>query len=310
MSGNHRKSSGAGLERSCDELSGDWMRASGPENGVELLEARFQGSAYRKHRHDTYAICLTVQGVQAFDYRGSRAVSLPGQVAVLHPDEVHDGNAGSDEGFGYRQVYIEPALIFDAVRDLSGRPRALPFVREPVVNNRKLASAVSDAFDAARDPLALDSLILRLAEGLLETESSREQASVSRHLDVTAVQRACEFLDAEKTRVVRSEELESVSGLSRYDLARQFRLMCGTSPYRYLLLRRLDSARLRIIHGVPLSDVAFDTGFADQAHFTRVFKSAFGLTPSQYRALRRLRRSAHGSETSRQRHRGIRESGD
>ena len=35
-----------------------------------------------------------------------------------------------------------------------------------------------------------------------------------------------------------------------------------------------------------LVDVACEAGFADQAHFTRVFRSAFGLTPARYRALR------------------------
>ena len=86
--------------------------------------------------------------------------------------------------------------------------------------------------------------------------------------------------------LVRSAELESVTGLTRYDLARQFRHMFGTSPYRYLLMRRLDFARELIHQQRSLVDVACDAGFADQAHFTRVFRSAFGLTPARYRALR------------------------
>jgi AraC-like DNA-binding protein len=89
---------------------------------------------------------------------------------------------------------------------------------------------------------------------------------------------------------VRSAELESVAGLSRYDLARQFRLMVGTSPHRHLLMRRLDLARELLHRERRLVDVACDAGFADQAHFTRVFKSAFGLTPARYRALRAARR--------------------
>jgi AraC-like DNA-binding protein len=61
--------------------------------------------------------------------------------------------------------------------------------------------------------------------------------------------------------------------------------MLGTSPYRYLLLRRLDLAREGIRRWRPLAEVACDTGFADQAHFTRAFRSAFGVTPGRYRAL-------------------------
>jgi AraC-like DNA-binding protein len=92
-------------------------------------------------------------------------------------------------------------------------------------------------------------------------------------------------VDAEKTRVVRSAELEAVTGLTHYDLARQFRLLCGTSPYRYLLTRRLEFAREQIARRRPLSEVAFDAGFADQVHFSRLFKATLGLTPARYRAL-------------------------
>ncbi len=94
-----------------------------------------------------------------------------------------------------------------------------------------------------------------------------------------------EFLDAEKARVVRSSELEAITGLSRYDLARQFRIMFGTSPYRYLLMRRMDDARERLRRDRRLVEIAHDAGFADQAHFTRAFKSTFGLTPARYRLL-------------------------
>lgn len=283
---NRRRSSGVGLERSCSASTADWLRSTGPEHGVEFLEAWFQGPAYHKHRHDTYASCLTTRGVQGFDYRGTGEISLPGQVVVLHPDELHDGHAGTEAGFGYRQLYVEPALIFEAVQVLRGRPCSLPFVRSPVVLNAKLSAAITEAFAGGREPRAIDSLVVQLAEGLLEADPSCMRVPIPRHLDVAALQRARQFLDAEKTRVGRSAELEAVTGLTRYELARQFGVMCGSSPYRYLLMRRLDCAREQLTWSRSLAEVAFDAGFADQAHFSRKFKAAFGLTPARYRALR------------------------
>jgi AraC-like DNA-binding protein len=294
MAGKRSGSGGAGLERSCDDLSRDWIRQTEPADGVELLEAWFHGPAYRKHRHDTYAIALTNRGVQAFDYRGAGYISLPGDVVVLHPDELHDGNAGSEAGFGYRLLYVEPSLIFAAVRTLAGHRAALPFVRQPVMRNPTLREAIQVAFADDREPLATDDLVLLLAEGLLEADNSQARAPVPHHLDLVAVERARQFLDAEKTRVVRSWELEEISGLNRYDLARQFRAVVGTSPYRYALMRRLFAARGQLSPQRSLAEVAFTAGFADQSHFTRMFTAAFGITPARYAALRGGRRTEDG----------------
>jgi AraC-like DNA-binding protein len=261
------------------------MRHTAAGGGVELFQAWFQGPAYRRHRHDTYAISLTESGVLAFTYRGSAHFSTPGHVVVLHPDEHHDGNAGSESGFGYSQLYVEPAVIFDAVRLLSGHRATLPFVPRPVANYPKLASAVLAAFADHREPLAIDDVILQLAEGLLEADPISKRAQGSRHLDVAAVARARHFLESETARVVRSVELEAITGLTRYDLARQFRAVVGTSPYRYALMRRLDLARAQIAQRRPLVEVALEAGFADQAHFTRMFTATYGITPARYRAL-------------------------
>ena len=279
------RSGGEGLERSCKGAVAGWLASSTRVEGVELFRGSLTGEVYQKHRHDTYAVGVTDRGVQVFDYRGSARVSTRGQVVVLYPDEAHDGRAGTADGFGYRIIYIEPAYLSEALRAVRGRPYPLPFVSEPVLVNARLSRAVEEAFRAPLESLSVDSLIVELTEGLMAAERDGRPAASPR-VDVSAVERARQFLDAERTRVVHSSELESITGLTRYDLARQFRVMFGTSPHRYLLMRRLAFARDRIHQQCPLVDVACEAGFADQAHFTRAFKSAFGLTPARYRALR------------------------
>ena len=251
------------------------------------MQAWFGGRAYDRHRHDTYAISVTEAGVQTFDYRGRVERATPGEVVVLHPDEMHDGRPGTEAGFGYRIVYVEPTRIAAAVRAIRGRSVPLPFVRHPVSRNPTLAKAVTAAFRLAPESLALDALVLRLAEGLVaEARAGGAAGPTSARLDHAALERARAHLDGRHT-IVRSAELEAVTGLDRYELARQFRATYGTSPYRYSLMRRLDFARGQLGHGAPLADVALDAGFVDQAHFTRMFRSAFGLTPGRYLGLRR-----------------------
>jgi len=74
-------------------------------------------------------------------------------------------------------------------------------------------------------------------------------------------------------------ELEQATGHDRWQLSRDFRAMFGSSPYRYLTLRRLEKARGLLIQGRPGAQVAAICGFADQSHFGRQFRKAYGLAP-------------------------------
>lgn len=265
------------IERSC----GDWVRRGPRGEGVEVLQAWFAGAAYDRHRHDTYAIGVTDSGVQCFGYRGASHASTPGEVLVLHPDEPHDGHAGTTLGFGYRILYVEPPRVSQALRAATGRVCALPFVRRPVLRNPRLARAIDAAFQAEAAPLATDDVVLRLSEALLEEAGGHTR---SPKVDDRAVDRARQVLDGALGRVVHASELEAASGLSRFELARQFRARLGTSPYRYSLMRRLEWVRDRL-GAQPVVDLALQAGFSDQAHLMRQFKRAFGVTPGRYARL-------------------------
>jgi AraC-like DNA-binding protein len=279
---------GPGLERPCGPA--EWVDAARPVDGVELFRARLRGRPFSRHRHDVYAIGVTEEGVQAFDYRGTVERSLPGQVFVLHPDEVHDGRAEGSSWFGYRQIYVNPDRIAPAVAALTGRPTPLPFA-PPVTDDPVLARVVRTAFAHAPEPLALDALVLRLAAGLLRSSAAGPASALSCRVDLPAVERGRDFLRSRLT-VVQSSEVEAVTGLDRYQFARQFHAVYGTSPYRYSVMRRLDVARDWLRDPRPLAQTALEAGFADQAHFTRAFKAAFGMTPGRYLKLCAARTSA------------------
>jgi len=188
------------LERSCIASEGkrDWFRVAPDTCGLLRVEADLDQFRYAPHRHDTYAIGITLAGVQSFNYRRARRDCLPGHVIVLHPDEMHDGQAGTEQGFRYRMVYLEPIEIQQA---LAGRATSLPFMRDGHAKDRHLHRAVLDAIEDLDRPVAAlerTDIVLSIADALLKLDpkAARPLSSAAQFRSRAAV-RARELLEAE-----------------------------------------------------------------------------------------------------------------
>lgn len=268
------------LERSCERRR-DAIRFGAGAPGLERAEVYLSTCSFEPHRHDTYAIGLTTSGVQTFRYRGTRRVSLPGQLQILHPDETHDGAAGTDEGFGYRVLYIAPELIHDA---LAGG--ALPFVSDPVQTptraTRWLVALLAEGDNPVSD-LGRVEIAATVADVLRALSSRHEGRRIP--IETRAVELARDYLAAKASEQTSASTLEEITGTDRFTLARHFRRAFGTSPDRYRTMRRLELARAAIASELPLAQAAAYAGFADQSHMTRQFKRTYGLTPARWRRL-------------------------
>ena len=99
-------------------------------------------------------------------------------------------------------------------------------------------------------------------------------------LSSAARRRALELIDARLDARLTVDMLAREVGLSPAHFARAFKETMGRAPHQYLLWLRLERARrLLELCGADLSGIAQRTGFADQAHFTRLFKRAYHVTP-------------------------------
>lgn len=246
---------------------------------IHRIEAYFAGAGYAPHRHDTYTIGITLAGVQSFDYRGETRHSLPGGMVVLHPDELHDGRAGTDAGFRYRTIYIEPSLIQSA---LGGK--SLPFIDSGMSSDPRLFNAVLPLLEEYDHPLealeyqdALYDLAMALYETNLHASGGGDRAI--KLFNYNAAQLARQYIHERLEDGISLEDLEEITGHDRWQLSRDFRTLFGTSPHRYLMMRRLDKARSLMLAGHSIADAAFSSAFADQSHFTRHFKKTYGMTP-------------------------------
>lgn len=225
----------------------NWMtRAPSQHHQFERIEAFFSNHSYKPHRHDTYAIGQTLSGVQNFHYRGALQHSLAGMTMVLHPDEQHDGEAGTTAGYHYRMIYIEPALIQSI---LQGKP--LPFIQQGLSQDPRLFQATQNLLlHKHLDTLEEEDALFDLATRLCEVSDSKLQNTKT--FDYRAAETAREYILAYPQENLSLKDLEQQTDRDRWSLSRDFRLLFGTSPHRYMTMRRLESVKAYLSQGESL----------------------------------------------------------
>jgi transcriptional regulator GlxA family with amidase domain len=111
-----------------------------------------------------------------------------------------------------------------------------------------------------------------------------QQAHACRTLQAhPALQRALDIIERRLGDKLSLQDIADAACMSRFHLARLFRLRLGCSPMRYLQRSRLVRAQRLLREGaLPICAIAAATGFADQSHLTRALRRATGLTPRRY----------------------------
>ena len=101
------------------------------------------------------------------------------------------------------------------------------------------------------------------------------------------VRRAIDYIESNFDSDISLLEISSAAGLSPTQLTGIFRRQIGTTPYSYVVNRRVARAvQLLRTTDMPIAHVALNAGFADQQHLTRVLRARHKHTPRQVRLAR------------------------
>lgn len=125
-----------------------------------------------------------------------------------------------------------------------------------------------------------DGLTLALLGALFQKRNIRDTSGLS-PLQLRLV---LDFIHEHLHASVPLHDLAQLVDLSPSQFARLFKRSTGVSPHRYHLQTRIGKAQeLLLTKGRSLAAIASVTGFADQSHFSRVFRKAVGATPLAWR---------------------------
>jgi len=259
-----------------DAPGSDATQITGLDFTIE--RTRFAHSvAERRHAHDAAHLIIVFAGCWREEGDSCRRTLRYGDV-LFHPagtTHAHVTDAGSD----VIVVNLAPRMVNEVCPLYGSWARSI--------------QTSFDALDGVPAKLAAefdqrDSLRVRLAESLLRLMlilGARAMNRSSEHSPWLA--RVFSFIDTHLSERITVKDLATLACVSESRFAHLFRAAVGSSPGMYIRSRRVrEAARLLRDTDLPVHHVANVTGFYDQAHLCRVFKSSKAMTPVEYRRAR------------------------
>jgi AraC-like DNA-binding protein len=257
---------------------GEWVRAWRPAvPGIhEVFHARFVDHAYPPHTHDTWTVFIVDEGAIRYDLEARHRGAAGPHVTILPPHVVHDGRAATGAGFRKRVLYVDVEVLDER---LIGRA-----VDEPDIDDPQLVRQLRALHRSLEDPgetLEGESIFALAGSRLRMHLGDRVEAPVERS-DHEVATDLRDLLDERCFERLTLAEAGRILHVSPAHLVRSFSRTFGIAPHRYVLGRRIDAARRRLLDGEPVAQVAAGVGFHDQAHLTRHFRRHVGTTPARY----------------------------
>jgi len=239
---------------------------------VEVFHARFTDHVYPPHAHDTWTLMVVDDGVISYDLHRHEHSAPTGTVLLLPPHVAHTGRAAHPGGFRKRVLYLDEDVVDPA---LIGRA-----VDAPAPADELLRTRVDQLHRALAEPggaLEAESRLVLIGERIHQTFGRPPAGGPTRLADELR-----DLLDSRLTDGITLREAGERLHADPAHLVRSFGKEFGLPPHRYLVGRRVEAARRRLLDGEPIADVATGVGFHDQAHLHRHFTRLVGTTPRRF----------------------------
>jgi AraC family transcriptional regulator len=263
--------------------------AAAPLPLLDVLTSPVPPGRFDSPVDERYVLCLHLGAPVPVSYRAGKAerqgVRLHGQFCVVP--------GGSSTRWTMSQqatsllLRLTPAHLRATADDMGVSPSfdlaPAIHIRDPQIER---IGWMMQAEEHAAHPggrLFADSLASALAVRLIALQS-RAQPAPARALPAWRLRRVIEYVDAHLDQDLTLAELAAVAEFSPSHFKALFKQATGVPVHRFVLERRIERARLRLLEGrLSVTEIALETGFAHPSHMARWMRRLLGLGPSQIR---------------------------
>lgn len=139
-----------------------------------------------------------------------------------------------------------------------------------------------DTCMARPEIIARVTLVLGIIAQRLVSPSSVDPEQTG--VDDPPVSRIMQAMEGDLARIWSLADCAKIAGINRFHVVRQFNRHVGCAPMIWLLRRRAEKAAVLLLTtDLPIADIGQQVGWPDANYFSRRFRAAFGMSPSNYR---------------------------
>ena len=252
---------------------------------------------YPPHWHNDMEILCPLKGSYTAICPRETYVLRPGDILFIGAGTIHDLPAAPE---GVRIIF---QINWSPLREINGMETALSRLspcclitpeNSPAIH-REIHRCLLEIRDLyLQSPLLTEASIYARAMEMLsliarDRKSLPEAGDASRGRILQhneTMQQICDYLSDHCTENITLDEMASLAGFSKFYFERLFRDYTDMSFYQYLIFKRISlSEKLLMDARMPITEIAFRSGFSSSAAFSKAFRQAKGFTPSQYRRL-------------------------
>lgn len=251
-------------------------------DSLELLHGSGINYHYPRHMHDKYSIVLMLGGTETTTIRGTSYTAFPGQLLLINADEVHSSSSIQTE---YRIFKVGANVLSQVALELCGHQLEKPYFPKPITEDAPVFRALLDLhleLETSASTLEQESKFISTMAILLSRHSQVKSILQPTYNEPRYVKIIRDYLKSHYAENISLSKLTSITNLSPFHLLRVFKKQVGCPPHEYQTQLRIAHARRLIRDGNSILNVALETGFADQSHFSRNFKRIVGIPPGQY----------------------------
>lgn len=249
---------------------------------VELVRGGVNNSTggHPPHWHSDWQLVAVTRGDGWVRVRGTQHQTPGGSLFLIPPEVVHSNDVFAG-GCDFRSILIEAKIVESIAKANRLKLQRNKISEMPVVVSKKWTDKFDQyhfSLEQADPALLADEMLDNWITSIISYQTGQNRAPVELKAHSAAI-RAREFLADHAHEAITLKRLASTSGMSGFELSRQFKAAFGLPPHAWLLQVRIDRSKALLKTSRSICEVATELGFSDQAHFTRIFRRTTGYTP-------------------------------